>query len=112
MRLINDQLKRELPSIGSQADKAETELFVGALFFSPLSPAKWLILEYGAEQNIVFCFADLFGGGYATGAEFGYTSVDELESTFFGPIPAVVRDEDFVPMPFLECIDSEGHILA
>lgn len=112
MRLINDQLKSELPAIRSNAEGTEETLFVRAKFFAVAGPATWLIFEYDPEDEIVFCYADLYGQGRSGGAELGYTSVRELESLRYGPIPLVERDQHFVPMPFLECIDSEGRIIA
>lgn len=113
MELITEQLARELPAIGSTSELTEEQMMVKAMFFSVVSPAKWLIFEYSPEDRIVFCYADLFGDGRMGGAELGYTSVDELESLVFGPFgfPVVVRAEGFTPMPFLECIDSDGRIL-
>lgn len=112
MKLITAQLARELPAIGSTSESTEEQMFVRAKFFSIVSPATWLIFEYDPVEEIVFCYADLFGQGRQGGAELGYTSVRELESLHWGPVQIVERDLFFTPMPFLECIDSEGRIIA
>lgn len=110
MRLINDQLKTTVPGIGATAEQSGKDIVIHAKFFALGSAATWLIAEYGADENIVFCFADLYGQGYAGGAEWGYTSVDELESLRFIGIPRVERDTHFTPRKFSDCIDEEGRI--
>lgn len=114
MKLITAQLASELPAIGSTSEATEEQMFVRAKFFCIVSPATWLIFEYDPQDRIVFCYADLYGAGRQGGAELGYTSVDELESLKLGgfDVPIIERDLYFKPMPFLECIDSEGRIIA
>lgn len=114
MKLINAQLASELPAIGNLLEHSEEQLIARALFVSVFSPAKWLIFGYDPETEIVYCYADLYGSGREGGAEFGDTYVPELEGLTLQPfgIPMVVCLEGFPPMPFLECIDSEGRIIA
>lgn len=114
MRLITPQLASELPAIGSILDHNEEQLIARALFVSVVSPAKWLIFGYDPETEIVYCYADLYGAGREGGAEFGDTYVPELEALRLMPFgwPAVMNAEGFPPMPFLECVDNEGRIIA
>ena len=114
MKLITSELARELPSIGSVLDHSEEELIARAIFVSPVGPAKWLVFAYDPETEVAFCYADLFGEGRQGGAELGDVYIPELESVVLMPfgIPAVIRLEGFPPMPFLECIDSDGRIIA
>lgn len=114
MRLINTQLASELPAIGSLVDIPKEAQFARALFLSKVTPAKWLILGFDADINVVFCYADMTGEGFEFGSGLGFASIDDLEATRIFPTGEydVIRDEDFVPMPLLECIDSRGRIIA
>lgn len=112
MRLITDQLAKTLPTVGSTSDKSAKDIVIGAKLFALGSAATWLVAEYDAENNLIFGYADLFGQGTAGGAEWGYTSLDELGSLRYMGIPRVERDIHFKPRPFAECVDCEGRIIA
>jgi len=112
MRLITQTLKSSLPAIGETDGTEAGDIVIRAKFFALGSAATWLIAEYDAEDHIVFCYADLFGQGTFGGAEWGYSSVSEMESVMFGPIPRIERDIHFTPRPFRECIDKEGRIIV
>jgi hypothetical protein len=85
-----------------------------AIFVSQIGPAKWLVFAYDPETEIAFCFADLFGTWREGGAEVGDVNIPELESVVLMSMgwPADICLEGFPPMPFLECIDSDGRIIA
>ncbi len=110
MRLITDSIAKKLPTIGSTSQASAEDIVIHAKFFALGSASTWLVAEYDSEDRIIFCFADLYGQGYVGGAEWGYTSVEELESLRYLGIPRVERDLHFTPRKFVECVDEEGRI--
>lgn len=83
---------------------------IHARLFALGSAATWLIAEYDPDERVVFCYCDLYGTGPQGGAEWGYTSLEELEELKFGLIPRVEVDAYFTPKPFKECISTGGLI--
>lgn len=110
MRLITDQLKKSLPVYGSTSEQSAQDIVIHAKFFALGSAATWLVAEFDAEDNIVYGYCDLYGLGRDGGAEWGSTSVAELESLRYLGIPRVERDIHFTPRPFADCVDEEGRI--
>ncbi|MBS1722481.1 MAG: DUF2958 domain-containing protein [Armatimonadetes bacterium] len=96
---------------GTQGTPAEDKL-ITTKFFALGSAATWLVAEYDPEDRLVFCYADIYGAGREGGAEWGYTSLEELESLKFGIIPRVEKDTNFRPRKFSECVNAEGRITA
>lgn len=110
MRLINRQLESTLPALYATDSTPAEDKQVICKFFALGSAATWLICEYDPEGRVFFGYADLFGQGTYGGAEWGYISLEELESLRLGSIPRVERDIHFTPRKFSECVDGEGRI--
>ena len=81
MKLLTEAIKSCMPPLYSTEDISVEEKVVQVKFFDPTGAATWLIVEgteYPDGDWIFFGWADLFGDG--SGAEWGYISLDELES--------------------------------
>lgn len=110
MRLIDRQLESTLPALYATDSTPAEDKQVICKLFTLGSAATWLICEYSAEERLCFGYADLYGQGTHGGAEWGYVSVDELESLRYMGIPRVERDLNFTPRRFADCVDSDGRI--
>lgn len=99
--LLTEELKKQIPALYTQEDKKD-EAIVYAKFFTPDSNWTWLVLEYDPEQRIFF--------GLVKGLEieYGYFSLDELES-LRGPLGLPVeRDLGFTKRTLREAKISEN----
>jgi hypothetical protein len=72
--------------------------------------ATWLIAEYDPKKKLAYGYCDLYGQGREGGAEWGYVSIEELESLKFMGIPRVEVDAHFTPKPFKDCVRPDGRI--
>jgi len=86
MKLLTVELLRRFREVGNQ--EKEKDPIVIAKFFAPVGAATWYAIEYNEKRREFFGYADLTG---ETG-EFGYFSLDELESIKFGPGLGIERD--------------------
>ena len=80
MKLLTAEIKRTLPKLYSTEKTPVEEKVVRVKFFNPTGGATWLITE-GEERDgdwLLFGWTDLYGDGHS--AEWGYISLDELES--------------------------------
>lgn len=107
---MTKQLESTFPGLYATDSTPAEDKQVIAKFFCLCSPAKWLLVEYDADERVFFGYADLFGQGTYGGAEWGYISLDELESLRWMGVPAIERDLHFKPVRFSECVDEEGRI--
>lgn len=82
---------------------------IHARLFALGSAATWLIAECDPVERIAFGYADLYGGGQD--AEWGYVSIEELESLKFMGIPRVELDAHFTPKRFADCVRPDGSII-
>lgn len=104
-------LTPNLPQLDSADSTPFAEKTIVARLFALGSAATWLIAEYDTEEKVAFGYADLFGQGSSGGAEWGYVSIEELESLKFMGIPRVELDAHFTPRPFAECVRADGTII-
>ena len=94
MKLLTQELKKQLPPIGSQADSNDPTIIVK--FFCPWNHWSWFAYEFDGE--------DIFFG-YVKGDfdEYGTFSLSELESVK-GPMGlGIERDIYFTPKPLSQC---------
>lgn len=103
------KLSPDLPPLDSTDSTPFAEKTIHARLFALGSPSTCLIAEYDPEDKVAFGYADLFGGGQD--AEWGYVSIEELESLKFMGIPRVEVDAHFTPRPFAECVRPDGTII-
>jgi len=90
MRLLPPELERNIPKLYEQDGKGMDSM-VYAKFFTPDSNWTWFVTEYDPIQRLCFGLVCGFEN------EFGYFSLDEIESVR-GPLGlSVERDLHFIP---------------
>jgi len=97
MKLLTKEIEKTIPALYNQESKG-MDAIVYVKFFTPFSSWTWYATEYDPKEQIFF--------GYVIGfeREFGYFSLDELESVE-GPFgPAIERDLYFKPKPLREAL--------
>lgn len=100
------QLPTTIPALNATEKVDANDKIMHVRLFALASAATWLIAEYDPEEKVAFGYADLNGAGREGGAEWGYISIEELESLKYLGIPRVERDVHFEPRKFSECIVS------
>lgn len=103
------KLPSNIPKLYATEKVDAKDKVMHARLFALGSAATWLIAEYDPKERIAFGYADLHGGGQD--AEWGYISIEELESLKFLGIPRVELDAHFTPRPFAECVRPDGSII-
>lgn len=94
-RLLRDDIARSLPRL--YATEREADPIARVKFFTPDSSWTWYAVEYGPAERLFF--------GLVIGheREFGYFSLDELESVC-GPLGLPIeRDLHWQPKPVSQC---------
>lgn len=95
MKLITPELEENIPKLYAQDGKGMYSIAY-VKFFTPDSNWTWFVTEYDPAQRLCFGFVCGFVN------EFGYFSLDELESVR-GPLGLPVeRDLHFIPKMLLE----------
>lgn len=102
MKLITDTLRDRFRQVGQQDIP---DPLVIAKFFNPSGSATWYATEYLEADNICFGYVtDLVPGG----DEWGYFSIDELESLKCPPFDlAIERDLHFTETSFSQLKTNE-----
>ena len=98
MKLLTDELKKQLPPLYSQEQVADP--MVICKFFTPWSSWSWFAYEYSPEEQLFFgkVFSEMCPDG-----ELGYFALAELES-IQGPMGLTIeRDIHFTPKKLSEC---------
>ena len=88
MKLINQELAKQIPALYSQQHNTNPMVYV--IFSAPWSHWIWYVTEFDGKD---FCFG-FVQGDYD---EWGYFSIDEMED-----IPTIIHDEEFQPIMFKE----------
>jgi hypothetical protein len=97
MKLMNKELEEQFARIGRQEGKNDP--IVVARFFNPCGAGDWWATEYDAGENMFFGYVSIFGDHCD---EWGYFSLDELESVK-GPLGiGIERDLHWTPKPVSE----------
>ena len=99
--LMTQDLLAKIPPLYSSEGTPLNEKTIYAKFFTPDGNATWYVAEYDPQERLIFGWATL---GDDEMAEWGYSSLDELESAK-GPMGLhVERDKFFKPRPFKDVI--------
>lgn len=96
MKLLTKTILSKLPNIGEQSHKELSEIILYAKFFTAWTHWTWFVSEYDPIEKVFF--------GYVQGFEneWGYFSLEELESVK-GPFNMrVERDRFFEPIKFID----------
>lgn len=100
MKLITKELEERFEKIGDQSEIHDP--IIVAKFFNPAGRQTWYASEYDKENNICF--------GYVTGFDFiewGYFSIDELESLKLPFGLKVERDIFFKEIRYTELVKEQ-----
>ncbi len=73
MKLITKEIENRFREVGSQEHIADPVVI--AKFFTPVGSATWFATEYNSDERVCFGYVKGLGSD-----EFGYFSIDELES--------------------------------
>ena len=97
--MINQPTREELNRLPKlyETEDVPTEDKMVHMRFRFATGASWYVVEYGEEDDVFFCYADLGDPLYA---EWGYTSFEELRDFISPNGTEIVRDLDWVPKPF------------
>ncbi len=99
MKLMTKEMEKRFAEVGSQEHVKDP--IVIAKFFNPTGAGTWLVTEYDPRSRVFFGYASIFGDW---NDEWGYTSLDELES-YKGPFGlGIERDLYWEEMPASKAI--------
>ena len=104
MKLLTKAILSKLPKLYATEDVAMDDKIVQVKFFNPYGSGTWLITEYDPEERLAFGYCQI------QEPEWGYVSLDELESLMFLGRPRIERDIYFTPKKFSECVNEDGWI--
>ncbi len=94
MKLLTKELEKAFAEVGRQEDVDDP--IVVAHFFNPAGAGDWWATEYDPETREFFGYVSIFGDH---NGEWGYFSLDELESVK-GPFGlGIERDINWEPKP-------------
>jgi hypothetical protein len=91
MKLLTDELRAQLPALYAQEKEKDKMVYIK--FFSPFSNWTWFVTEGSQEENDFIFFGLVIGFE----KEWGYFSLQELQSTKVRGVPVVERDLHFTP---------------
>jgi len=99
MQLMTKEIEQEFKNVGSQENVKDPVIIVK--YFNPTGAGTWYATEYDPNQRLFFGYVSIFGD---MNDEWGYFSLDELES-FKGQFGlGIERDLYFKPTKFSEVI--------
>jgi len=75
MKLMTKELEARFKEVGSQEDIKDPLII--AKYFNPSGAGTWYATEYNPEERLFFGYVSIFGD---LNDEWGYFSIDELES--------------------------------
>lgn len=97
MKLLTKELLHQFEKVGRQEEVKDPVVI--AKFFNPTGAGTWYATEYDATEGLFFGYVSIFGDW---NDEWGYFSLDELES-YRGKFGlGIERDVYFEPKPFSE----------
>ena len=99
MKLITKNFEKRFAEVGYQANVDDPIII--AKFFNPVGPGTWYATEYYPEERVIFGYASIFRDW---NDEWGYTSIDELETVQLPFGLGIERDLYWEEKPFSEVI--------
>lgn len=102
MKLLTKEIEKTLPKL--YETEGQKNPIARVKFFNPCGAQTWYGIEYNPDERIFFGYVDLgLGDGYS---EFGYFSLDELESISLPFGLKIERDLYFSPTGIYDLIKS------
>jgi hypothetical protein len=100
MKLLTKEIINQFEKQGKVDELPSEKAKVICKFFNPTGNGTWYAIEYDSTQRMFFGFVDL---GIKDCEEFGYFSLDELESLKVPPFGlGIERDMHFKPIKVSE----------
>ena len=100
MKLLTKEIIKKLPKLYSTEAVPMDEKIVYVKFFNPCGIGTWYALEYDEDEKLFFGYVDLIE------KEFGYFSLEELESIKLPFGLGIERDLYFNPTPLKEVLKN------
>lgn len=98
MKLLTKEIEKKLPKLYSTEDIPCEEKIGAVKFFNPCGAGTWIGIEYDPEDKLFFGFVDLID------KEYGYFSLEELESIRLPFGLRIERDLHFTPKSMKDII--------
>lgn len=103
MKLLTQELIERFRETGSQSDSQDPRVI--CKFFNPVGAGTWLATEYIEDEKLFYGYVSLFNNHCN---EWGYFSLEELES-YRGHLGlGIERDLHFPEMPISEAVEREA----
>lgn len=99
MKLITASFKNELKDYPLYSQEGKKDPLVLVKLFHPACAGTWFITEYDPNNKMAFGYVTGFGGD-----EFGYISMEEMESTSLPLGIKIERDIHFKPQLLSKCL--------
>lgn len=101
MKMLTKEIEKRLPKLYEQDGKG-FDAIVNVKFFDPYGGSVWFVTEYDPEERL--CYGWVCLNGDLQCAEFGYISLDELESVKKFGKPRIERDLYFKPVTLRQAL--------
>lgn len=106
MKLLTEELRKQLPPLYTNEEKSAEETMVIAKFFFPSGRFTWYATEFDGDDTF---FGFVKSGLEPSFDELGYFSLRELENLKAGPFGLKVeRDRGWKPRPLSEVMATEA----
>ncbi len=103
MKLLTKEVLKKLPALYATENVAFDDKIAVVKFFNPCGAGTWYAVEYDPVEKLFFGFVSIHGPGCD---EWGYFSLEELESIKLPFGLGIERDVHFKPTNVFECIDK------
>lgn len=98
MKLLTKEVLERLPALGTTDNLSLDDHVLQVKFFDPYGSWSWFAVEYDPQQKLFFGWVNGFE------KEWGYFSLEELESLTFAGMPRIERDLYFAPIKYGEYV--------
>jgi len=98
MKLITEEFIATMKPYPLRSQEHEKDPFVSAKFFNPVGGGTWFITEYDPATKEAFCYVEGMDED-----EFGYVSLEEMESVKLPLCLTIERDLHFRPCRLSDC---------
>lgn len=96
MKLMTKEIQDKMPKFYSTEKLNKEEKMAMVKFFNPCGAGTWYGIEYDPKEKLFFGYVELFN------REYGYFSLEELESIKLPFGLTIERDLHFNPTPMSE----------
>ena len=94
MKLMTKEIESQMPKL-YETENIKNKMAM-VKYFNPCGAQTWYGIEYDKEDRLFYGYVDFYGDGFG---EYGYFSLDELESVKLPFGLGIERDLYFNPTP-------------